>query len=83
MQKLQALALRFYQGYTWVPKAGDHYTTVRADLELYRVVRVEGSVVYTEYTDRECKPEAWELSEFTSAGFGIHRVYVPDWILNS
>ncbi|MDD9740894.1 hypothetical protein PVW47_14030 [Marinovum sp. SP66] len=37
-QKLEALAARFYQGVEWVPKAGDLYTTSRADLEVYRVI---------------------------------------------
>ena len=36
-QKIEAMALRFYSELQWVPKAGDYYTTSRADLELYRI----------------------------------------------
>ena len=82
-QKLEALSLRFYQGLAWLPKAGDYYTTSRADLELYQVVSVEDGFVKTRYCDTS-KTDAissWPEDEFTTGGFGPKRVYVPDFIL--
>lgn len=76
-QKLQALALKFYQDHQWVPKAGDYYTSSRADLELYRVVKVEGGVIYTEYCASPGELAEWPEAEFTQNGFGPRRVYVP------
>lgn len=84
-QKLEALSLRFYQGMQWNPKAGDYYTTSRADLELYQVVEVENGTVKTRYCDQG-KSDAvasWPVEEFTSAGFGPKRVYVPDFVLRA
>ena len=75
--KLQALALRFYQDYHWMPKAGDYYTTSRADLELYRVVKIESGVVYTEYCSSPGELSEWPEPAFTKEGFGPKRVYVP------
>ena len=80
-QKLHAIANRFYQGTEWLPKAGDYYTTSRADLELYRVVKVEQGIVSTEYCARPGQLTDWLEHEFTSVGFGPKRVHVPDWIL--
>lgn len=83
-QKLQALSLRFYQGLAWVPKAGDHYTTSRADLELYKVVSVEDGIVRTRYCDNKTDTiSSWPAEEFTSSGFGPKRVYVPDFVLSA
>ncbi len=82
-QKLEALSLRFYQGMKWEPKAGDYYTTSRADLELYQVVAVEDGQVKTRYCDTN-KSEAissWPVGEFTDAGFGPKRVWVPEFVL--
>lgn len=81
-QKLAALALRFYQGHVWTPRVGDFYTTSRADLELYRVVKIEGGIVYTEYCTSPGNTTGWNQDAFLTEGFGIHRVYVPDWILD-
>ncbi len=80
-QKLDALAYRFYQGAEWQPKAGDLYTTSRADLEVYRVVGVEGGMIYTEYTEDGLGQSAWPASEFLTDGFGPKRVWVPDWVI--
>ena len=84
-QKLEALSLRFYQGMTWNPKAGDYYTTSRADLELYRVVEVEDGTVKTQYCDQRNTDAvaSWPVEEFTSAGFGPKRVWVPDFVLSA
>ncbi|MBN8294586.1 hypothetical protein JI664_21615 [Rhodobacter sp. NTK016B] len=83
-QKLEAMSLRFYQGMTWTPKAGDHYTTSRADLELYQVVSVDEGVVRTRYCDTSKSEElsSWPVDEFTAAGFGPKRVFVPDFVLS-
>lgn len=45
-QKLTACQLRFYEGRPWQPAAGDFYTIVRADLELYRIEEEETQAPY-------------------------------------
>ena len=80
-QKLTALSMRFYSGQKWIPKAGDYYTTPRDDLELYQVVKIENGKVYTKYCDKDCALSKWDEIDFTSKGFGVHRVYVPLIIL--
>jgi len=80
-QKLAALALRFYQGFQWAPIAGDYYTTSRNDLELYRIVREDETHYYTSYLPLGREESAWPKSEFTKEGFGVHRVFVPPFIL--
>ncbi|MBU0643682.1 MAG: hypothetical protein KJ731_21205 [Alphaproteobacteria bacterium] len=82
MQKLEAMALRFYQGLEWKPKAGHLYTTSRADLEVYEVVKVEGGVVFTRYTEGETDTVSeWPESDFLSKGFGPMRVWIPPFVL--
>lgn len=81
-QKLAALAARFYDGVEWRPKAGDYYTTSRADLELYRVVKVENGKLYTEYRTNPGQLSEWDYAGFTTEGFGDRRVHVPDYVLN-
>lgn len=82
MQKLEALSLRFYQGLVWKPEAGHLYTTSRADLELYEVVKVEGGKVFTRYTDGKTDAiSEWPEDEFLSVGFGPKRVWVPPFVL--
>lgn len=78
-QKLAALGARFYSGLEWIPEAGHYYTTSRADLELYRVVRIENGVVFTEYCTNPGQLSEWKQGGFTSDGFGPCRVWVPDW----
>lgn len=82
-QKLEAISLRFYQGKKWTPKAGDYYTTSRSDLELYQVVAVEDGLVKTRYCDtsRSAAIASWPVDEFTDAGFGPKRVWVPDFVI--
>lgn len=82
-QKLQAMAYRFYQGAEWQPKAGDYYTTSRADLEVYRVTEVRVDVIVTDYTENSAGPFAWPAAEFLTEGFGPKRVWVPDWIIKT
>jgi hypothetical protein len=82
MQKLNALQYKYYQGGKWIPKEGDFYTTSRADLELYKVVEVTDTKIKTKY----CLPERgdsiseWDKETFLTEGFGVNRVYVPEWI---
>lgn len=79
--KLDALAYRFYQDGKWTPKAGDYYTTSRADLELYQVVAIENGTVRTRYTEGSDVVAEWLEAEFMTAGFGPRRVFVPEWVL--
>jgi hypothetical protein len=81
-QKLDALSYRFYQGAQWTPKAGDFYTTSRADLELYQVVSVEGGIVRTRFTEGSDAIAEWAEDGFLTEGFGPKRVFVPEWVLN-
>lgn len=83
-QKLAAISAKYYQHLKWTPKKGDYYTSVRNDLELYQIVDEDETSLYTKY----CNPEKnntiskWEKDKFLLE-FGVHRVYVPDWILES
>lgn len=81
-QKLEALAARFYNNLQWHPKAGDYYTTSRADLELYRIVREDDENFYTSYLPEGGTVSAWPKSEFTEQGFGPKRVWVPPYIFD-
>lgn len=83
-QKLEALAARFYQGLEWKPKAGDLYTTSRADLEVYEVVDVTGGKVFTRYTEGgDWGVSEWPEAEFLTEGFGPNRVWVPPHVLST
>jgi hypothetical protein len=81
-QKMAALAYKYYQHGEWRPKAGDFYTTARADLELYRVVKIENEIVYTEYCHLPGVLSEWPQDGFTTEGFGPRRVYVPEHCFN-
>lgn len=82
-QKLDALSLRFYQGLQWKPEAGHLYTTSRADLEVYEVVKIEGGKVFTRYTDGKSDViSEWAEDEFLTAGFGLKRVWIPPFVLS-
>lgn len=86
MQKLEALAYRFYQFGIWTPKPGDLYTTTRADLELYEIVEIRDGSVFTRYrdTDKSEVISEWLEEEFLSPEtFGRARVWVPHWIMNA
>lgn len=80
-QKLEALALRYYDQVEWKPRAGDYYTTPRTDLELYQVVKIEDGKVYTRYCHYESELTEWDEEGFVTEGFGSMRVWVPDWTL--
>ncbi len=81
-QKLDAFSHRFYSNGQWEPKAGDHYTTSRADLELYQVVSVDENIVRTRYTEGSDTIAEWPAAGFLTEGFGPKRVFVPEWILS-
>jgi len=80
--KLQALALKYYHGVNWEPKTGDYYTTSRADLELYQVVRVTEKYIYTRYLTPDSAFTEWDKDGFTKEGFGVNRVHVPDFVFS-
>lgn len=83
-QKLAAMAVRFYQGVAWAPKAGDYYTTSRNDCELYRIAKIENDVVYTEYCTAPGELSEWQgVNAFVNEGFGPCRVWVPEYVLES
>lgn len=82
-QKLEAMSLRFYQCLEWKPEAGHFYTTARNDLELYQVVEVTDTVVKTRYTEGSDVISEWPKAEFTEAGFGPFRVWVPHFVLEN
>jgi hypothetical protein len=83
-QKLAAIALKYYDDFKWNPKKGDYYTSTRNDLELYQIVDEGEQFFYTKYCDPK---KGIEISEWPKAtflkDFGLKRVFVPDWILNS
>lgn len=81
-QKLQALAYKYYNGGIWEPKAGDYYTTSRADLELYQVVEVTDTIVRTTYLTPDSDISEWKKDGFTTEGFGVNRVWVPNWVFD-
>lgn len=80
-QKLQALSDRFYSHLPWVPESGHYYTTARADLELYRIAKIEDGKVFTEYCTNPGQLSEWDEAGFTTGGFGPCRVWVSDYIL--
>lgn len=82
-QKLEALSYRFYQFGTWSPKAGDYYTTSRADLEVYQIVSVTDGVVRTRFTEGSDAISEWPEDGFLTEGFGPRRVFVPPWVFPS
>lgn len=77
MQKLHAMAYKYYSGIKWEPKKGDYYTTSRADLELYQVVDVTETKVMTKYLVGSDTISEWDKDRFTTEGFGVNRVHVP------
>lgn len=81
-QKLSAIAFKYYQYAKWEPKTGDYYTTDRDDLQLYRIVEADEKVVKTKYCDPSFSTaiSEWPTERFL-LDFGLHRVWVPDWIL--
>ncbi|AXQ69693.1 hypothetical protein HOU03_gp111 [Caulobacter phage CcrSC] len=87
-QKLMALENRFYSRQTWTPKAGDLYTTSRADYELYEIVDIDTDDHTTHRRIRtryRAKPDGpiseWFAHEFLSEHtFGYARTHVPNWI---
>lgn len=84
-EKLQAMALKFYQCQKWEPASGDFYTSTRYDLELYQVVSIDGEKIRTRYVntgDFGTSTTDWELAIFLTEGFGPFRVHVPKEVLD-
>lgn len=81
-QKLYALSGKYYNNIGWLPKKGDYYTSSRHDLELYRVVDVTDDKIYTQYCSNVGNTAEWDINGFTTEGFGVYRVFVPNWILD-
>jgi len=82
-QKLAALSLKYFDGYIWLPKAGDYYTTCRNDLELYKIEKEDENNFYTIYCNIEnCELTPWKKELFLKE-FGIYRIFVPNFILNN
>jgi hypothetical protein len=83
-QKLQALAMRYYDGVQWEPKKGDFYTTSRADLQLYQIVDEDENNFYTDFCHPTIKtngPAQWSKDTFLQ-DFGERRVYVHESVFN-
>lgn len=81
-QKLEAMANKFYSGMEWNPKVNDYYTTARADLEVFKVLKIEDGYIYTVMVGGNQKtPEKWDLNGFTTEGFGPNRVHIQPWVL--
>lgn len=82
-QKLTAISLKYYQNMEWVPQAGDYYTSVRADLVLSKITRIDGRRVFTINCNKPDPDEVeYDLAGFTSTGIGALRVHVPSFILD-
>lgn len=80
-QKMHALSNAMYQGgVKWIPKAGDYYTSSRADLELYKIVSIENGKIKTKYAHSDTEPMEWDEETFLTKGFGVNRIHVPNWI---
>lgn len=82
VQKLQALSSKYYDGFQWIPKKGDYYTTSRNDLELYKIVDENENSLFTNYCgEKKCpEPHEWSKKQFLKH-FGEKRVFVPEFIL--
>lgn len=80
-QKLSALSLKHWDNLKWKPKKGDYYTSSRDDLELYKIVEETEDYFYTKYCNPEFSDEMqkWPKESFLKE-FGVHRVYVPDFL---
>jgi len=83
-QKLHCMAVKYFQNYEWIPKAGDYFTTARADLKLFQITRIDGRDVFTINTaETESLEDRHDLAGFSCFGQGSIRVYVPDFILEA
>jgi len=80
-QKLQALSLKYYDGFNWHPKKGDYYTTSRNDLKLYQIVDEDEKYFYTNYCDPSMRSDnsKWDKDIFLK-DFGERRVFVHEFI---
>lgn len=77
---LEVFSFRYYQGHVWEPKEGDYYVIGRNSPphRLCQITTILGGTIFTRMLPF---PEIsdWPSSEFTK-GFGVNRMYVPDYI---
>jgi len=81
-QKLTAIHLKYYQGMEWCPQEGDYFTTMRADLVLFHIAKIEGRRVIVSCCTDSTESE-FDLGSFTTGGIGSLRVHVPKLVLES
>jgi hypothetical protein len=81
-QKLHTLSYNYYQGARkrWIPAVGDYYTSCRADLQLYRIVREDEKSFYTVYCNQPEQIESWWLKIDFLNSFGEYRCHVSEHI---
>jgi hypothetical protein len=79
-QKLLAFEYKYYNFISWNPKEGDYYTSTRADLELYKVVKITDDKIFTIYCSNPSNIFEWDRNSFLTEGFGLQRMYVPDFV---
>lgn len=82
-QKLTAIHIKHYQGDEWLPQAGDFFTTLRADLALFQISKIDGRQVFVVSVDDGNQESAYDLGNFTSGGTGSLRVHVPKFVLDT
>ena len=83
-QKLSALSLKHWDNLEWKPKKGDYYTSSRDDLELYEIADEDEEYFYTKYCGEHYGDglQKWSKETFLQ-DFGVHRVYVPDFLFKN
>jgi hypothetical protein len=79
-QKLLAFQYKYYNFISWTPKESDYYTSTRADLELYKVVEITDDKIFTIYCTNPSNVSEWDKESFLTKGFGLQRMYVPDFV---
>lgn len=82
-QKLTAIHIKHYQGTEWLPQAGDYFTTMRADLGLFMISKIEGRRVFVVSIGSDDQESSFDLGNFTSGGTGSLRVHVPKFVLDT
>ncbi len=85
-QKLAAISHKYYQHAVWEPKIGDYYTIVRNDAKLFQIVGEElmdDVLTFVVHCNEYDDANYFRARDFTTDGFGLNRVWVPDWIFAS
>jgi len=88
-QKLAAIENRFYNHQSWLPKLNDYYTLTRSSMgmELFQIVTETETqfgikLIYSDSGASQDEPTMFDKTDFLE-GFGICRVHVPEYILNT